>query len=69
MDERNDGEKTRVISANASSFSDTISHELEQKRAVGFNGPFFCCTNYCLQLKTAVLLKILLDFRPQILYL
>jgi hypothetical protein len=40
MDERNDGEKTRVISANASSFSDTISHELEQKRAVGFNGPF-----------------------------
>ena len=41
MDERNDGEKTRVISANASSFSDTISLELEQKRAVGFNGPFF----------------------------
>ena len=41
MDERNDGEKTRVISAKASSFSDIISHELEQKRAVGFNGPFF----------------------------
>jgi hypothetical protein len=41
MDERYGGEKTQVISAKASSFSDTISHELEQKRAVGFNGPFF----------------------------
>ena len=41
MDERFGGEKTQVISAKASSFSDTISHELEQNRAVGFNGPFF----------------------------
>jgi len=40
MDERYGGEKTQLISAKASSFSDTISHELEQKRAVGFNGPF-----------------------------
>ena len=53
MDERNDGEKTRVISANASSFSDTISHELDKKGPLDSTAlfllykPLFTTQNRC----------------------